>query len=122
LTTSSKGRSQSPRYCNPNCQYFKCSKRALGPKKKIRGRFYIVCNFVEGDLCTGSRCTYSYCAKRKLRPDGTCGLYGRSQPKENDDLIEEKYERELIQKEKEANRYQSYLKEKYRRKLKGAKW
>lgn len=122
LTTNSRRRPQTQRYCNPTCQFFKCSKRALGPKKKVRGRLRITCNFVEGDFCTGSRCTYSFCAKHKLRTDGTCGLVQRPQSKQDDEIIEQKYEKELIKKEKENNQYKIYLKDKYRKKFEEKKW
>jgi len=88
----------------------------MGPNKIIKGRTRISCNFVDGDLCTGSRCTYSFCVKHKLKTDGTCGLTER--PKEvDDDTIESTYEREIIEQEKQATNYQNYLKDKYRRKL-----
>lgn len=94
----------------------------MGAKKLVKGRSRISCNFVEGDLCTGSRCTYSFCVKHKMQPDGTCGLRERPTNKEDDDLIEEKYEKELVTKEKQNNRYENLLKDKYRKKLKGVKW
>ncbi|MFX1297855.1 MAG: hypothetical protein ACFFD2_23790 [Promethearchaeota archaeon] len=124
MSINSKPRPNSKRYCTPNCQFFKCSKRALGQKKKVGGRIRISCNFVDGDLCTGSRCTYSFCQKHKLKADGTCGLEERSGLRPADDEIEEKYEKELIQKDQQADKYQSFLKEKYRRKLnsKNKKW
>ncbi|MFX1296722.1 MAG: hypothetical protein ACFFD2_17935 [Promethearchaeota archaeon] len=121
MTTNSRRHTQAVRYCNPNCQFFKCEKRALGSKEKIRGRSRITCNFVEGDLCTGSRCNYSFCVKHKLKPDGTCGLNERKKNKLNDEIIEKKYEKELLQKEQQANKYESYMKDKYRKKLKGIK-
>ena len=117
MVTNSRKASHSKRYCTPNCQYFRCSKRALGKKKEIRGRTRIMCNFVDGDWCTGSRCTYSFCTKHKLRTDGTCGLSKRSKSDVDEDVIEEKYEKELMRKEKEENNYQSYIKDKYRKKL-----
>ncbi|MHA1356792.1 MAG: hypothetical protein ACTSRC_01635 [Candidatus Helarchaeota archaeon] len=123
MTTNSSRHSQSVRYCNPNCQYFKCSKRAMGPKRKVRGRTRIICNFVSGDYCTGSRCTYSFCVKHKLRPNGTCGLTNQSQRKIDDEKIEAEYEKELIKKDQTEGHYEKkYLKDKYRRKLKGIKW
>jgi hypothetical protein len=95
----------------------------MGAKQNVRGRPRITCNFVEGDFCTGSRCTYSFCVKHKLRTDGTCGLTDRSHNKIDDEQIEEKYEKELIRKDETEGRYEKqYLKDKYRRKLKGAKW
>jgi len=57
-----------------------------------------------------------------MQPDGSCGLKEQSGPRINDDEIEEKYERELIQKEQQNSKYQAYLKAKYRKKLKGAQW
>lgn len=93
----------------------------MGPPRKVRGKSRISCNFGE-DLCTGSRCTYSFCTKRKMRPDGTCGLRNRPTEKKSDDEIEKKFEKELITKEREENRYQSMLKNKYLKKLKGKKY
>ncbi|NVM53026.1 MAG: hypothetical protein HWN66_04940 [Candidatus Helarchaeota archaeon] len=122
MTTNTKRHNRSIRYCSPNCQFFRCSKRALGPKQRVRGRLRISCKFVAGDLCTGSRCTYSFCTKHKMLPDGKCGLRERPTVKEDDDKIEQKYERELLNKEKQNSRYQTLLKDKYRKKLKGNKW
>ena len=122
LTTKTRPQNRKVRYCNPNCQFFKCSKRAMGPTRKIRGRTRISCNFVQGDLCTGSKCTYSFCQKRKMLSDGTCGLRERSGGKETDDKIEAKYEKELIKKDQQSSQYTSLMKDKYRKKLKGKKW
>jgi hypothetical protein len=88
----------------------------MGPNKNVHGRTRITCNFVDGDWCTGSRCTYSFCVKHKLKTDGTCGLTER-QREVDDDQIESTYERQIIEEEKQATNYQNYLKEKYRRKL-----
>lgn len=57
-----------------------------------------------------------------MLPDGKCGLRERPTVKEDDDKIEQKYERELLNKEKQNSRYQTLLKDKYRKKLKGNKW
>ncbi len=94
----------------------------MGPTRRIRGRPRISCNFVQGDLCTGSKCTYSFCQKHKMLPDGICGLRERQGAKVDDDKIESKYEKELIKKDKQNSRYESLMKDKYRRKLKGKKW
>lgn len=49
-----------------------------------------MCSFVPGeDLCQGPRCNFAYCAKRKLRPDLTCGL---GLAKEKPNLAEKKEE------------------------------
>ena len=93
----------------------------MGPKRKVRGRLKISCNFVEGDMCTGSRCTYSFCNKRKMLPNGQCGLRERTR-KPDEREVEEKFEKELIKKDKRDNRFQSMMKDKYRKKLKGKKW
>ncbi|NVM29916.1 MAG: hypothetical protein HWN65_13825 [Candidatus Helarchaeota archaeon] len=93
----------------------------MGPARKVRGRPRVTCNFGE-DLCTGSRCTYSFCTKHKMRPDGTCNLRDRPTSKQSDDKIEQKFEKELISKEREETRYKSMIKDKYLKKLKGKKW
>lgn len=124
MTTNSKRQDRSVRYCTPNCQFFRCSKRAMGPKRKVRGRLKISCNFVEGDMCTGSRCTYSFCNKHKQLPNGQCGLREHTKVKPDERKVEEKLEKELIDKDKRDNRFQSMMKDKYRKKLKvkGKKW
>lgn len=124
MTINSRDRDFQPRYCSPNCQFFKCSKHSIGAKKIIKGRTRITCDFVDGDWCTGSRCTYSLCAKHKMKSDGTCGLQERSGPEVDEDQIEQKYEKELIKKDQRENQYQSFLKDKYKKKLqpKAKKW
>lgn len=96
----------------------------MGPKTTVRGRTRITCTFVDGDLCTGSRCTYSFCVKHKLKTDGTCGLTDRPVQQVDDDSIEAKFEKELVKKDKESSKYEKQLKDKYRKKLqpKGKKW
>ena len=96
----------------------------MGATRQVKGYNRITCNFVDGDWCTGSRCTYSLCVKHKMKPDGACGLQERSGPEVDEDTVEQKYETELVKKERNENQYQSYLKDKYRKKLqpKGKKW
>ena len=53
--------------------------------------------------------------------NGECGLRERTH-KPNESEVEEKFEKELINKEKRDNRFQSMMKDKYRKKLKGKKW
>ncbi|MDD1778715.1 MAG: hypothetical protein LUQ65_11165 [Candidatus Helarchaeota archaeon] len=124
MTTNTKPRDPHVRYCSPNCQFFKCTKRSMGANRTVQGRNRITCNFVDGDWCTGSRCTYSLCVKHKMKPDGACGLQERSGPEVDEDLVEQKYETELVKKERNENQYQAYLKDKYRKKLqpKSKKW
>ena len=59
-----------------------------------------------------------------MKPDGACGLQERSGPEVDEDLVEQKYETELVKKERNENQYQAYLKDKYRKKLqpKSKKW
>lgn len=117
MTINTKPRPRSKRICSPNCEFFKCSKKAIGHKTNVGGRPRLTCNFVEGDLCSGFRCTYSFCAKHKLKTDGTCGLEESAQPKEDDETIEQKFEAELTKKEQQDTKYQLYLKNKYKKKL-----
>jgi hypothetical protein len=59
-----------------------------------------------------------------MKPDGACGLQERSGPEQDEDLLEQKYETELVKKEQHENQYQAYLKDKDRKKFqpKAKKW
>ncbi|MFX0096211.1 MAG: hypothetical protein ACFE7E_00455 [Candidatus Hodarchaeota archaeon] len=61
--------------CTTTCKIFKCTQQAIVVRKDKRGKPIIMCKFVPGeDICQGPRCNFAYCAKRKLKPDLTCGL------------------------------------------------
>jgi hypothetical protein len=59
-----------------------------------------------------------------MKSDGTCGLQERSGPELDEDQVEQKYEKELIKKDQRESQYQTFLKDKYKKKLqpKGKKW
>jgi len=59
-----------------------------------------------------------------MKPDGACGLQEHSGPVQDEDVIEQKYETELVKKEQHDNQYQAFLKDKYRKKLqpKAKRW
>jgi len=68
--------------CTPTCPYFRCAKRALiikrnqrhGGNQRYRQNTGIAICTWANDRCEGSKCTFAFCAKRALLPDGTCGL------------------------------------------------
>jgi len=72
--------------CEPTCIFFRCAQKALIIKGKKFQRYkkrnpntpqkrgmIALCSWA-GDLCQGYECTYGYCERRALLPDGTCGL------------------------------------------------
>ncbi|MHC1591249.1 MAG: hypothetical protein ACXQS8_04140 [Candidatus Helarchaeales archaeon] len=68
--------------CGPACPdgFFRCQKRALGRKMQDNdGNLVVECNFIEGEYCEGPNCKFSFCARRKMRPDGKCAAYRKSQ-------------------------------------------
>lgn len=61
--------------CAVSCKLFKCTQNAIVVRKNKNGNPIVMCRFVPGDdICQGPRCNFAYCAKRKLKPDLTCGL------------------------------------------------
>lgn len=84
--------------CTPTCPYFKCAKRALikrGRKYGRNSRSIIALCAWANDLCQGAKCTFAYCQKRALLPDGTCGLEQRKR-REKIRSIEEEAEKEEL--------------------------
>jgi hypothetical protein len=59
-----------------------------------------------------------------MKSDGTCGLQERTGQEVDEDQIEHKYETELIKKDQRESQYQTFLKDKYKKKLqpKAKKW
>ncbi|NWF96661.1 MAG: hypothetical protein HXY34_11025 [Candidatus Thorarchaeota archaeon] len=58
--------------CSPSCKSFKCEARP--PALKVvqeRGKKRLWCVMVD-DTCDGAWCQYSYCAERKMTPEGKC--------------------------------------------------
>jgi hypothetical protein len=69
--------SKSPKICSPHCEFFKCGQYAL----RRSGR-NVTCSWAE-DSCTGGKCNYAICIKRRLLTDGTCSMtVGRKEKKE----------------------------------------
>jgi len=56
------------RKCSPNCEFFRCSQKALQFRS---GKAY--CRFAD-DVCEGYTCKYAFCIRNRLLPDGVCGL------------------------------------------------
>ena len=62
--------------CFPHCEYFGCGQHSL----KRSGRD-IYCTWAE-DSCTGGKCNYAICIKRRLLTDGICSMTIRRKLKE----------------------------------------
>lgn len=58
--------------CQPSCQFFQCTQRALQPRRTKRGT-ELFCSWGE-DLCIGPQCIHADCVRKKLKSDLTCGL------------------------------------------------
>jgi len=57
-----------PRYCSPNCPFFRCARRAL---RRNKGRAW--CTYTN-DFCVGYKCNYAVCIRNRLLNNGLCGL------------------------------------------------
>jgi hypothetical protein len=92
--------------CVATCSLFRCDKRALyikynnpqnrggygqqgnpwEPKTIADGAAY--CNWV-GDVCVISKCSFAFCSKRALLPDGSCGYESRESARQAKSIEEE---------------------------------
>lgn len=102
--------------CKPTCPYFKCGQKALfirRPRHEQSPRGFkgepesrpmagiAWCNWV-GDVCVGASCSYAFCEKRVLLPNGVCGLEERvTRPTVRSIEEEAKREEEVLRKAKE---------------------
>jgi len=68
--------------------------RREGRYQRERRGLVALCSWA-GDLCQGPSCTYAYCEKRALLPDGTCTLELRKEARRVRS-IEEEAEREEL--------------------------
>ncbi|MCD6408794.1 MAG: hypothetical protein J7L98_00410 [Candidatus Verstraetearchaeota archaeon] len=83
--------------CTPTCPFFRCGQKALvkpgfgrekfgkdqfrrgGPRsfsrhQEVKEPWCMWTN----DVCIGYKCSYAFCEKRALLPDGTCSLEART--------------------------------------------
>ncbi|RLE53421.1 MAG: hypothetical protein DRJ33_01065 [Candidatus Methanomethylicota archaeon] len=84
--------------CRPTCPYFRCAQKALFIKRPRdanprQSAGIAWCNWV-GDVCVGASCSYAFCEKRALLPNGMCGLEERTATKTAVRSIEEEARRE----------------------------
>ncbi len=92
--------------CVATCSFFRCDKRALYIRynnPQNRGSYGQQRNQVEqktvadgaaycnwaGDVCVTSNCSFAFCAKRVLLPDGSCGYDSRENVKQTKSIEEE---------------------------------
>lgn len=57
-----------PKYCTPNCSFFRCTNKSLTQNK---GRAW--CTYTN-DYCVGYRCNYAVCIRNRLLNNGLCSL------------------------------------------------
>ena len=55
------------KYCSPDCDLFRCGKRALNYRRNS-----VWCRWTE-ENCNVANCSYAICVKRRLLPNGVCG-------------------------------------------------
>ncbi len=87
--------------CTPTCKFFRCQRRALKIIIKNNRRVAVCMDTMS--LCDGPKCKYAMCLKRRLLPDGRCGMAIKSTQKFVD-LAEEAEELDLRLKSKALDR------------------
>jgi hypothetical protein len=69
---------QAKKACSPTCSAFKCTNNSVFYRREG-----VWCRMTE-EMCNVAKCTYSFCMKKRLLPEGVCGETVKRQTVEKD--------------------------------------